>query len=500
MKSSSPLKRLVSQTAIYGLSSIVGRLLNYLLVPLYTRIFMPEVYGVVTELYSYVVFLMVLLTYGMETAFFRYAELKNDTGRVFSSAMLPLFVTSLSFIVLTQLFAQPIANGLGYAAHPEYFRWFGLIVGLDAFVAVPFAKLRQQNKAMRFAGIKLLNIGTSIGLNLFFLLYCPAALKSNPESWVQSFYSPEIGVGYIFISNLVASILTFFLLIKDIFVIRFRFDKQLFREMLRYGAPLLVVGFAGSINEVLDRVLLKHLVVVPDDAAMPAHDYVMAQLGIYGANYKIAVFMTLFIQTFRYAAEPFFFKQAREKNAKPLYARVMTYFILFGLFIFLGIVFFLDIVKHFIGEEYHSGLHIVPVLLLANLFLGIVFNLSVWYKLNNLNRYGAYISLAGALITIVLNVILVPVAGYTGAAWATLVCYFGMATLSYFLSRRFFPIPYNLKKIGLYFAFALILFIISKLYSGFSHWVVYGFNAVLLLIYMVVVAKNEKLLKGRLRF
>ena len=490
-----PFKRLLGQTAIYGLSSIVGRLLNYLLVPLYTRVFLPEEYGVVTELYAYVVFLLVLLTYGMETAFFRFADNKNYTrGLVFSTAMLPLITTSLLFIGIVLLFSGNIASGIGYEANAEYIRWFAIIVGLDALTAVPFAYLRQQNKALKFAVIKLINIGSNIGFNLFFILLCPYLFQQNPHSIVSYIYNPEIGVGYIFISNLIASVLTAFLLAKEFLEIRFKISKQLLKELFVYALPLLVVGFAGSINEVIDRVLLKYLTVVPENATNSA-DYIMAQIGIYGANYKVSIFMTLFIQTFRYAAEPFFFKRAEDKNAPTLYADVMKYFLILCFFIFLGITLFIDVVKYFIGSEYYEGLHIVPVLLLANLFLGVIFNLSIWYKLANKTGIGAYISLIGAAITLVFNFLLIPYFGYTGSAYATLLCYASMAIISYFWGKKYYDIPYNLRRIGLYSFITALIYFLSIVLKPNQLWAIFVFNIIWLAGFALFVAYKENLLK-----
>ncbi len=483
---SNPFKKLLGQTAIYGLSSIIGRLLNYLLVPLYTVLFLPEEYGIVTELYAYLVFLLVLLTYGMETAFFRFSEQTYSVKQVFSNSVISLFFTSSLFIGLVFIFNQPLANFLDYQNHPEYIRWFAIIIGVDAFTSIPFAYLRQQNKAVKFATVKLINIGINIGLNLFFLLLCPFLLENYDIHFIEKIYHPSVGIGYIFISNLIASLFTLILLIKEIFSIRLSFDTRLFKKMIRYSSPLIIVGLAGSVNEVLDRVLLKHLL---PDSANPMH-----QIGIYGANYKIAIMMTLFIQTFRYAAEPFFFAQLAEKNPKKIYAQVMTYFVIFGLIIFLGIMLYLDIVKYFIDQSYHSGLHIVPILLLANLFLGIIYNLSVWYKVNNLTRYGAIISLSGAAITLIFNIILIPKLGYTGSAWATFICYFSMMLISFFWGRKIYPVPYHLKKILLYTSITILLFIFTEYFTIQQVTIKYLIHSILFIAFITFVIHKEHLL------
>jgi O-antigen/teichoic acid export membrane protein len=481
---SNPLKKLAGQTAVYGLSSIVGRLLNYLLVPLYTRIFAPEVYGIVTELYAYVTFLLILLTYGLETGFFRFAQDKTNFDKVYTSILTSITVTSTVFIGLLILFLKPIANVMQYGTHPEYILWLGLIVALDAFISIPFAKLRLQNKAWKFAIIRLVNIGINIGLNLFFLVLCPKLLISNPDSIFLKIYSPAIGVGYVFVSNLVANILTFLMLLPEIFNVKLRFDYQLLKQILKYSAPLLIAGFAGMINETLDRVLLKHL--VPDGLNA------MAQLGIYGANYKLAILMTLFIQMFRYAAEPFFFNNKNESNARELYAKATKYFIIAGLIIFLGVMMYIDVIKYFIDVDYHEGLKVVPVLLLANLFLGIFFNFSIWYKLNDMTKYGAWLAIIGAFITIVLNVILIPAYGYVGSAWATLICYFLMTLLSFYWGQKFYRVPYQIWNALFYFALALVLYFVSVEFKSDNQMIVYIFNSLLLIIFCGIFAVKEK--------
>ncbi|MFW5805170.1 MAG: lipopolysaccharide biosynthesis protein [Bacteroidales bacterium] len=478
------IKKLAGQTAIYGLSSVIGRLLNYLLVPLYTRVFHPGEYGVVTEFYAYVTFLIIILTYGMETGFFRFSQNKSEFDKTYSTSLVSLLFTSTFFVLFVNLFAQPIAHLVEHPAHPEWIRWFGFILAFDAFSAIPFAKLRQQNKAWRFAVIKIINIGVNIGFNLFFLLLCPAVAKSNPDALMLQFYNPAIGVGYIFISNLLASSITLILLIPDVFDVKFHFDKVLLRKMLWYSFPLLIGGLAGMVNETIDRILLKYM--LPGD-----NNFVMSELGIYGANYKLSIMMTLFIQMFRYAAEPFFFSEAKYRQSKKMFADVMLYFIIFGLVIFLGITGYIDIVKFFIDVDYHEGLRIVPVLLIANLFLGIYFNLSVWYKLNNQTRFGAWMAIAGAVITLVLNIILIPHISYMGAAIATLVCYMSMVLISYFLGRKYYPVPYNLKKIGMYAVTAAVIYAIFSWTNQQTEWIKYGFNTVLISGFIIFATGKE---------
>jgi O-antigen/teichoic acid export membrane protein len=481
---SSPLKKLAGQTAVYGLSSILGRLLNYLLVPLYTRLFAPEIYGIVTELYAYVTFLLILLTYGMETGFFRFAQDKNIFDKVYSSILVSLTATSTLFIALLLIFLKPIANVLDYQANPEYILWMGLIVALDAFISIPFAKLRLQNKAWKFAVLKLFNIGITIGLNLYFLVLCPKLAVTNPDSFLLSIYSPTIGVGYVFISNLIANIITLLMLFPEIFNVKFCFEKTLLKKIIIYALPLLIAGFAGMINETLDRVLLKHLV--------PESLNPMEQLGIYGANYKLAILMTLFIQMFRYAAEPFFFNNKNESNARELYAKATKYFIICGLMIFLGVMFYIDFIKYFIDVDYHEGLKVVPVLLLANLFLGIFYNFSIWYKLNDMTKYGAYLAIFGAIITIVLNLILIPIYGYVGSAWATLICYVSMTLLSFYWGQKYYKVPYHILNAVFYFVLALALYFLSIYIRPDSQMLVYLVNSGFFVLFIAVFTIKEK--------
>ncbi|OFX33086.1 MAG: hypothetical protein A2X08_11210 [Bacteroidetes bacterium GWA2_32_17] len=483
------IKQLAGQTAVYGLSSIIGRLLNYLLVPLYTNIFSTGEYGVVTELYAYLSFLLIVLTYGMETGFFRFWESEKGNIKVYSTSLISLFVSSFVFIVLVVVFSKPIASVLEYNNHSEYIIWLGIIIGFDALTAIPFAYLRQQNKALKFALIKLTNIILFIGLNLFFLLLCPLLIKKGIiiPSWI---YNPNIGVGYIFISNMLASVFTFIMLIPTI-KIKLSFDTVIWKKMLLYSLPILIAGLAGMVNETFDRAMLKRLLTDTSTA--------MDQLGIYGANYKVAVLMTLFIQTFRYAAEPFFFNQAKEKDAKELYAQVMKYFIIFGLMIFLGVLLYLDIIKYFIGENFRSGLKVVPILLLANLFLGIFFNLSIWYKLTNKTHWGAFLAIFGAAITISLNFWLIPIMGYMGAAWATLVCYFLMMVVSYVLGNVYYKVSYPLLRIGIYFLAAFAIYAVSLIVKIDSSSISLLFNSFLFVLYIVFVLYMELLLKQKLK-
>ncbi|MCK4662683.1 MAG: polysaccharide biosynthesis C-terminal domain-containing protein [Bacteroidales bacterium] len=480
------IKKLAGQTVVYGLGTIIPRVLNYLiLTPFYTRIFLKGEYGVITELYAYVAFLMVLLTYGMETGFFRFSEQEKNPDKVYSTSLISLFITSLLFIILIINFAQPIADLIQYSSNKEYIIWFGIIISCDAFSTIPFARLRQQNKALKFSLIKIFNVSVNIGFNVFFFIICPYLEKHYSFSFIDRIYSKEIGVGYAFISNLIASILTLFLLFKDVIKVKLYFDFSLLKNILKYSYPLLIVGLAGMINEVADKVFLKYL--------LPENINAMEQVGIYGANYKLAILMTIFIQMFRFAAEPFFFKQVKEKNPKETYADVMKYFIIFGLFIFLGVMLYMDIVKYFIDDKFHEGLKIVPIVLIANLFLGIFYNLSVWYKINNLTHFGAMIAIFGAIVTIILNIILIPKIGYLGSAYATFVCYLTMMFFSYFLGQHFYKIKYDIKTIVIYFIVALGLYFISVKFEQENEVIKLSINTLLIIVFIITVMFLEKI-------
>jgi O-antigen/teichoic acid export membrane protein len=448
-----PVKQLASQTVIYGLSTIVPRFLNFLLVPLYTWFFSTEEYGVVTELYAYAIFLNIVLTYGMETAFFKFSQDNSNTDKIYSTILFSIVSSSLIFATVTFLFATPIASVLGYERNPEFIWIFGLIISIDAVCAIPFVKLRKQNKAFRFASIKLMNVGVNITLNLLFIVLFPWLLKngSNLPVWL---YNPSIGLGYIFISNLAASVITLFI-ISPLISFKGGFDKVLLKKILAYSLPLLVAGFAGSINEALDRVIIKHLV--------PENQNALGQLGIYGANFKLAVLLVLFIQTFRFAAEPFFFNYEKEKDSRVLFAKILNYFTVIILIIFIASLANLDILKYFIGEKFWEGLYLVPILLFSNVLLGMYMYLSSWYKLAGKTMYGVYIIGIGAIITIAANLIFVPVFGIIASAYGHLASYLVMTISCYLWGKKHYPIPYELGRISKYMLSAVIVMLIILL-------------------------------------
>lgn len=484
-----PLKKLAGQTAIYGVGTILGRILNYLLTPLYTGIFSSEVYAVFNEGYAYVAILLVILTYGMETALFHFCEKTTDKKKVFSTGMISLTSTTGLFWLFVFSFSAPLSELMRYPGHREYVVWLGMIVGLDALTALPMAWLRQQNKAGKFSFISLSNIVINIGLNVFFLVYCRnhyLQYLDESNTLVKLVYNHNIGVGYVFIANLIASGLKFLfclpIVLKNISV----FDKELLGSMLRYSWPLVIAGLGFIINERMDILMLKYLLPYDDLENKK-------QVGIYSACYKIAILMSIFIQAFRFAAEPYFFQQNKFADARKNYALVMNYFVIFCCFIYLFVLLYIDIFKHFLqNEEYWKGLNIVPIIMMANIFLGIYMNLSMWYKLSGQTKFGAWFSVLGAFITIGFNFYFIPRWGYMASAWATLITYFTMMTVSYLFGRRYYPIPYNIRKITLYILVSLIMYGISSRIPFDNKAVVFIINTLLFVPFFYLVYIFEK--------
>lgn len=480
------IKSLAKDTAIYGLSSIIGRFLNWCLVPLYTQVFPAAEYGVVTYVYSVVALALIILTYGMETGFFRFAnhERWRDPMQVYSTALVSLAVTSTVFIALVWAFLPQATHAMECDGHPSFVMMMAVCVAIDAFLALPFSYLRYRKRPMRFALLRLVNIGVNIGLNLFFIILCPWLWRVCPAS-ISWFYDPDFGIGYIFLANLIASVVNIVMMLPELTGFRYRFCGRLLREMLIYSAPLLVLGVAGIMNQTIDKILYPSLVA---DAAEAMHG-----LGIYGANYKIAIVMVMFIQAFRFAYEPFIFARNKEAGAdrNKAYSDAMKYFVLFGLGIFLFVMFYLDILKYFISPKYFEGLRVVPLIMLAELFFGIFFNLSLWYKLTDKTIWGAWFSLLGLAVTVVLNIILVPRMGYMGCALAALASYFIMMITSYFVGRAKYPIPYPVGRILAYFGLAAVIFAAGMAVDTPLRAVNWAARAVLLVAYVAVIVRCE---------
>ena len=476
------LKQLAGQTFVYGLGIVIPRLLSYLLLtPFYTRIFSSTQYGIITELYAYVVFLLVILTYGMETGFFRFADKNHNIKDVYKTSLIALFSTSSLFICIILLAQNDISQILQYPENPEYIRWIAIIVTIDAFTSIPFAKLRLLNKAFKYSIIRITEVLVNILANWFFLYYCPRHFESM--DLISRIYRPEIGVGYVFISNLLSSIIKLILLLPDILQNQGKMDLRILKKMLIYSYPLLIAGMAGTINEALDRVLLRHIL----------KDNALSQLGIYGANFKLAVLMTLFVQMFRYAAEPFFFNRKDEKDAAIVYAEIMNYFVFIGMMIFMLVMIFIDYFILFIGVNFREGAGIVPIILMANLFMGIFYNLSIWYKITGQTKFGALFVIVGAIITIVINVIFIPHYSYYASAWGHFYSYFVMIILCYYFGRRYYNVPYKIKQIVLLIALPLVLLFLKNYFIPENPLINIIIGISLMFIYFIVFIKVQKI-------
>lgn len=446
------LKSLAKDTAIYGMSSILGRFLNYLLVPLYTSNISAASggYGIITNLYAYTALLLVILTYGMETTFFRYANKTNeDPQKVYSSTLIMVGFTSLLFIVLVSIFLQPLSGAMGYSNHSSYVWVMAATVSIDAFQCIPFAYLRYKKRPIKFAALKLLFVTFNIALNLLYFLVLPDLYKSYPEV-IQYVYSPETGVGYAFYINLVCTASITFFFYKELTGFKYTFDKELAKRMLSYSWPILILGIAGILNQTADFILFPYLY-----KGSQAHQ----QLGIYGAASKIAMIMAMITQAFRYAYEPFVFGKGNDKDNRETYAVAMKYFIIFTLLAFLVVMGYINILRHIIGRDYWEGLKVVPIVMAGTIMMGIYFNLSFWYKLIDKSIWGAYFSGIGCFVLILINIIFVPQYGYMACAWAGVIGYATAMTLSYFVGQKKYPINYPLKSIGIYVLIAVFFFI-----------------------------------------
>ncbi|WP_026463075.1 polysaccharide biosynthesis C-terminal domain-containing protein [Adhaeribacter aquaticus] len=487
-------KKLVGQTAAYGISSIIGRLLNFMLFPLYLGIFAPEDYGVINGLYAYVGFFNILYTFGLETAFFRFANKAGaDQQQLYNRVLTFIIVTSVAFTASIFILIDPISRLIGFPEQQLFIKWLALILAIDAITAIPFARLRLQNKAKKFASLKMANILLTVFANVFFYYFCHNIYQGNflPElkPIVEKIYFPEWRLGYIFLINLIANFLLLPLLWRELIDFRFKLDISFMKSLFQYSYPIMFMGFAGMVNELLDRILL--IKILPENFYPNLSS--KGALGVYGGCYKLAMFMTLTIQAFRYAGEPFFFSHAKEKNSPTTFALVMKWFVLVCTFIFLFVSVNLEDFKILLrNPEYYQGMGVVPILLLANLFLGIYYNLSAWFKLTDKTYFGTIISFGGAAITIILNVALIPVLGFMGCAWATLACYFSMAFTCYLLGQKYYPIPYPVTSILAYILFAILL-VLAALYVPITDTILrHLFHFGLCVFFLLVVYIIEK--------
>ncbi len=471
------------------MSSIFGRFLNYLLTPLLVTVFAPGEYGKISTLFTIAAFLNIVFTYGQETAYFRFAATEPEP-KVYNTCSTSLLITTFLFTAVLIMLAPTLAGFLEMPDHPEYIRWVILIVALDTLSVMPFSKLRFEGRPRKFAAIKILNILINIGLVIFFLVVCKSAYEKDGNNLFATLYNPEIGLGYVILANLAASVITLFFLSREIGKTRLRLNPGFWKEMMLYSWPLIIVGFGGMINDTIDRIMLLKLYPGTTDDAF-------TQSGIYSANYKLAILIVLFIQAFRMGAEPFFFKQSTSENAPRTYARVMKFFVIACCCCFLGVTLYLDIWKYFMGSkrpEYYTGLKAVPLLMTAKIFLGIYYNLSIWYKIKNRNLTGAWITLGGAVITIVFNWLFIPVLGYMACAIATILCYGFMMVVSFQLGQKHYPVPYAWKKLLAYIAVCLLLFGIHRafLLFGLNPWINRSMATVLFGLFLLLVSKVER--------
>jgi len=469
------LKKLAGETVLYGLGSIVPRFLNFLLVPLHTAVFNPEEYGIITKLFAYVAVVNIVFMFGMETAYFRFATKPgSNEKRIFNLAQTIVIAISVFLSLIFIVFANPLAVAMDIPGQSNLILWLVIIMFLDALVAIPFARLRLERKAAQFAAGKLINVIILVGLNISFL---------------KIFYNPSIGVGFVVMALLAANGFYVLFFAKTLFSWRPFFDPKISLSMFSYAYPVMITGLAGMTNEMFSRVTLEWW--LPENFySGQSSEYA---LGIFGACYKFAMLMGLTVTAFRYAAEPFFFSTAADKNSPQLFARVNHYFIITCCVLLLSVGINMDLLKYFLGNEaYWEGLTVVPILLLAYLFLGVYYNFSVWFKLTDQTYYGTIITVGGAIITITMNFLLIPKLGYVGSSWATLICYFSMALTCYVLGQRFYPIPYTLVKGLGYIIITTVLVYCTNAVEFSTQWMATGFHILVILVYLLIIYLLER--------
>jgi len=480
------VRKLANQTVIYGLGTIVPRFLHYaVLTPFYTRIFIDtRDYGVVTELYAWMVLLLVILTYGMETGFFRFVQKKDDAEKVYSTVLISLFVSSILFVAAVNIFITPVSSVMNYGENHDYIRMFAAIVAIDAFSAIPFARLRQENRPVLFSAIKIINVIITLSLVLFLLKIAPVIYENN-NGWFRSVYNPDYKVGYIFVANLISSAATLIILAPYIFRVKPLFDFKLWKRMMLYSFPLLLAGVSGTINDALDKVLLRRMI---------GEDEGLALVGKYGAAYKIGVLMALFIQMFRFAAEPFFFERAKHDGAKETYAFVMKYFVIIMLIIYLGINLYISGIQYIIGKNYRDAIIVVPIISMGYLLYGIYINHSIWYKLNDMTRFAVYITLIGAAVTIFINVMFIPVYGYMASAWAHIASYGSMIIMSFIFADKHYRIRYDFYKLIPYFVLAIFMVAFGQIFNYPDLFTELLVNTLFIVVFILYAQYKDKLL------
>ncbi|KAA9041444.1 oligosaccharide flippase family protein [Ginsengibacter hankyongi] len=489
----SSIKKLAGQTVWYGVSSIAARFLFYLLTPYFTYKLSSTGYGDMSILYAAIPFLNVIFTYGIETTYFRFASKEDYKKDIYSTATISILCSTILLTSILILSRASFAHLLRLDNHPEFITYSALIIGLDTLTTLPFAKLRLDQRPRKYALIRVSTIILQILITYFLISVCPSVAKANPYGFIATFYKKGYGVGYVIIANLCASFFALVLLHKEFFAFEFKFNKKVWSTMMVYSLPLLIVGFGGMINETFDRIMLTWL--APVDNITAAKD----QVAIYSACYKLSILITLFIQAFRMGAEPFFFKQAEGQNPQKVYARVMKFFVITITIMFLVVAMYLDIWKYFLTKEpgklniYWTGLKVVPILLLANMFLGIYYNLSIWYKLTHKTIIGAYITLIGAGITLIINYIFIPYFSYMACAWATFFCYGSMMVISFLWGQKQYRIPYAWKKLCAYILIVVLLFFIHEAFTYFfkGSFINLASATILLLLYLWFVMTVE---------
>jgi O-antigen/teichoic acid export membrane protein len=476
-------KKLAGQTLIYGLGTVVPRLLNYSILTIYyTRLFSVEQFGVLTELYAYVTFLLIFLTYGMETGYFRFS-IEDKDGKAYSSIIISLFITSAAFLLGVLIFQSEIAGVLDYRGNSEFITMLAAVVAIDAFCAIPFAKLRKEERSIKFSALKIVNVLVTIVSVVFFYELLPWIIEKYP---MGLFIKLRTDITYVLLANLIGSVIVLIFLLPEIFDIKLVFKWNLLKQILIYSLPLLLAGLAGTINETLDRVMMKYLITDKKEA--------LYALGIYGANYKIATLLLIFIQMFRYAIEPFYFNYYGKKDDKAVFAQIMRLFIAIMVVLCLFIMLYLKYMKYFISAKFHEGLFIVPIILASYVIYGVILNLSIWYKLTKQTVFGAVVTIVGAALTIIINFIYVPKYSYTGAAVGHIVAYVVMMVISYIWGQKYFYVDYKLGRITEYILVALFIFVLD--WYIIPDFFIFGdvFKGILLVAYSVYIIKREKLI------
>lgn len=492
----SVIKKLASDTALYGISSIAGRFLNWLLVAVHTRVFeQPRLLADNNQLYIYVILLNIIYTYGMETAFFRYANKKENRQEYYNLILSYIIVSSLAFSAIIYFFATPIINLMGFPGKERLVVWFAIILATDAIAAIAFVKLRAENRAKRFVFIRLSNIFINIGLNAFYLMFCKYIHEGLfLQSWkpfADFFYNPVIGPDYIVWANFIASLVTILLLWREFLDFRFTFDFQKFKPILIYAYPLLIMGLAGAVNQTADRVMFRAILPEGFYKGLATDD----AFSIYANVYKLSIFMLLVVQAYRYAADPFFFSKAEDKDSPSMIALATKWFTIACILIWVGVSINIDLISLILGKSFRSGIIVVPILLLANLFIGVYQNMSIWFKLSDKTHFGTYFTIIGMILTVVLNIILIPILGYVGCAITFAFSSFVMMLLCYYYGQKYYPVPYELNSVSIYLAVAAVLILVSWNFKIENPYISIPFHIILSLLFLggIVVLERKSL-------